>query len=471
MGRLKDFMDKMERGEEEDSEADRAAEQEALLNRQKETDLARAQARSVFRPIKKELRHSQIEGRYIRPEEIKKEVEKLEAAKREAARKKGLLGRFFGKKSGESLPAEKKREPEKNSDSKTERLQVSKADEKQKAEQIRRLRGIASAQRNQPVKEIEDRFRAVNGLRMPQKQNDDIIPQEEKFDSIRYETGISPEEEYRSSFSETVRKLRDDRKPEDFPPASFPLESEYMPESFDEERMAGLLFSPLPPDRPDGIIATALSAAVGFVYWDEDEQKVDRIITIRKLFYKRGDILIDAFCHDIAAPRLIPFSRGIRMYNLQTMKPYDNPRDFLLHHITGLAENESLGTSGFATALSVVRYELAALVFVAKSDFDRSEKENKLMLSYISRRCPTIDFDEREMLDYIAILVPDEQSFSEALEIIVKQPQDIVFLFGRTFLQMMLSDGILHENERELLAELLFRLKTEGIDLNRIGFE
>ena len=202
MGRLKDFMDKVERGEEDDSEVDRAAEQEALLNRQKETDLARAQARSVFRPIKKELRHSQIEGRYIRPEEIKKEVEKFEAAKREAARKKGLLGRFFGKKSKESLPDEmqKKQEPEKENDSKTERLQVSKTVEKQKAEQIRRLRGIASAQRNQPVKEIEDRFRAVNGLQMPQKQDDDIIPRDEKFDSIRHETGMSPEEEYRPSF-------------------------------------------------------------------------------------------------------------------------------------------------------------------------------------------------------------------------------------------------------------------------------
>ena len=42
-------------------------------------------------------------------------------------------------------------------------------------------------------------------------------------------------------------------------------------------------------------------------------------------------------------------------------------------------------------------------------------------------------------------------------------------LFFRTFLQMMLSDGILHENERELLAELLFLLQAEGIELNRIG--
>ena len=60
-------MDSMER-EEKLPPPDSSVQQEAVLNQQKETDLARAQARSVFRPIKKELRHSQIEGRYIRPE-------------------------------------------------------------------------------------------------------------------------------------------------------------------------------------------------------------------------------------------------------------------------------------------------------------------------------------------------------------------------------------------------------------------
>lgn len=159
------------------------------------------------------------------------------------------------------------------------------------------------------------------------------------------------------------------------------------------------------------------------------------------------------------------------MYNLQTMKAYGNPRDFLLYHVTGLSENTQIGSSGFASALSVVRYELTALVYVAKSDFDRTDEENRLMLSYISQRCPTIDFDENEMLDYIAMLVPDEQSFAEALDIVVRQPQEIVFLFVRTFLQMMLADGVLHENERELLAELLYLLQTEGIDLGRIGLE
>ena len=316
------------------------------------------------------------------------------------------------------------------------------------------MRGITIAKRKaQVAQEAEARYLSVNGLTT--QNSDGVIPTEAGF--IEEESYIPPETE----IGENNQYLDGQEK--------YGEASDAVP--VEEVDLFRRLFAPLPPDRPDGIIATALSAAVGFIYWDEEDQRVDRIITIRKLFYKHGDILIDAFCHDLAAPRLIAFSRGIKMYNLQTMKAYENPRDFLLHHLTGLAENNGFNTSGFTAALSVVRYELTALVFVAKSDFDRSEEENRLMLSYISQRCPTIDFDESEMLDYIAMLVPDEQSFSEALGIVIKQPQDIVLLFTRTFLQMMLSDGVLHENERELLAELLYLLQTEGIELSRLGLE
>ena len=502
MGRLKDFMEMMERGREEaEAEAGEAAEREDLMNRQKETDLARARARSVFRPIKKELRHSQIEGRYILPEEVKKEAEKLEKAKREAARKKGLLGRFLRRKEKEPSPEPEKKETKaaavRTDPAKKEKDKDGAEERRQKAEQIRRLRGITKEKRRD-AKEVEDRFAAVNGLTQQSADfsADELLPEEEPAAAPQTDSGYAPAENYgyapseeqffdgradygsvpretesRESFMESVQRLNgfppSGSYERDFQPA--PRE-EYFPDpEWQAEEAARFTFAPLPPDRPDGVIASALSAAVGFVYRDEDNQKVDRIITIRKLLYRQGDILIDAFCHDIAAPRLIPFSRGIRMYNLQTMRPLDDPRDFLLHRITGLVENDNSDFSGFAAALAVVRYELTALIYVAKSDFDRSDDENRLMLSYVSARCPTIDFDEREMLDYIAMLVPDEQSFAEALDVVVKMPQDIVFLFVRTFLQMMLSDGILHENERELLAELLFLLQAEGIDLGRLG--
>ena len=457
MGRLQEFMEKTERGK-EDLTPDLPT-QEAVLEHQKQIDLMRAQARSVSRPIKKELRHSQIEGRYIRPKEIKKEIEKLKQAKQQAAeKKKGFFGRLFGGK--KTPPPEEIKEE--TQISKT--AELSDSEKKKKAEQIRRLRGVALAEKIRAKKEAEARFREINGL---------SETKQDSFGSIPEEPDIPLERESRTSFVESIKRLSAEQ--EFYQEGAFFDQStsafEEKDEIPDETEQARKLFAPVPANGPDGIIATALSVAVGFFYWDEDGQKVDRIITIRKLFSRQGDILIDAFCHDIEVPRLIPFSRGIRMYNLQSMKAYDNPRDFLLYRITGLDEADNFGFSAFAAVLSVVRYELAALVFVAKSDFNRSDEENKLILSYISRRCPTIDFDENEMLDYIAMLVPDEQSFSEALSIVVKQPQDIVLLFVRTFLQMMLSDGILHENERELLAELLYLLQTEGIELGRIGLE
>lgn len=426
------------------------------LEQQKQTDLVRAQARSVSRPIKKEQRHSKVDGRYIPPEEIKKEVEKLAKAKKEAAdKKKNFFSRFFTKKQDvvsaeNTLPLEKKQ---------TDRDVLSDEEKKQKALQMQKLRGIAVSGDED---DADSRDFDADDLFEENDQEADFynsIPQEDE--SFASET-----------FSESVQRLSG-HQPEQ-PDGQFSFlqnDSQEVSDLSEDIEKAVTLFAPLDQGIPDSTIATALSVAVGFIYWDEDGQLVDRIITVRRLFLRQGDILIDAFCHDISAPRLIPFSKGVRLYSLKTMAAYDNPRDFLLYHIAGLSGSDQFDSVGFAQALSVVRYELAALAFVAKSDSNKSDAENELMAAYVLQRCPTITFDENEMLDYISMLVPDEQSFFEAIEIVVKQPKDVVYLFVHTFMQMLLSDGILHENECELLAELLYLLQLEGIELSRIGLE
>lgn len=466
MGRLQEYTDQpdLERGGDLPEDPFNS---ETELERQKQTDLARAQARSVARPIKKERRHSQVEGRYIRPEEVKKEVAKLEQAKREAAeKKKGFFSRLFKNKKEEQPPAAAG-QPEKKTEKQSPEKSLSLAERKQKAAQIQKLRGIAI--RNEDDDDLS--FDA-----------DDLFedyPQErESFDSIPEETETASDPAT-FSFAESVKRLAEEQTlplpdtPQGYADyaGDFPRERQENSDLSDEIENAGILFAPVDAGMPDGTIATALSVAVGFIYWDEDGQLVDRIITIRRLFARGGDILIDAFCHDVSAPRLIPFSKGVRLYQLRTMAACENPREFLLYHVAGLNGNNQADSAGFARVLSVVRYDLAALAFVAGSDFNKSGEENELMLSYVSQRCPTIDFDENEMLDYISMLVPDEQSFFEAIEIVAGQPQDIVFLFVHTFLQMMLSDGVLHENERELLAELLYLLQLKGIELNRLGLE
>lgn len=461
MGRLQEYMDRPDYDDEDDLSED-LFDAQAEQEQQKQTDLARAQARTVARPIKKEKRFSQIEGRYIRPEEVKKEIAKLEQAKKEAAeKKKGFFARLFRKKTKTDLPDKITQTPEKAKEDIPKKY-LSPAERKEKADQIRRLRGIA-VQENDTDDETFD----------SENSNIDVepfnaIPEETQTRSVP--TGFS--------FAESVKRLaeKQNASPRDVSPDdTVPVlpdrqEQKEFSDLSDDIEKAGFLFAP-DPGMPDGTIATALSVALGFIYWDEDGQMIDRIITVRRLFARGGDILIDAFCHDVSAPRLIPFSKGIRLYQLQTMTACENPREFLLYHVAGLIGGSHFDSAGFAQALSVVRYDLAALAFVAKADFNKSDEEKELMLSYILQRCPTIDFDEKEMLDYISMLVPDEQSFFEAIEIVVKQPHDIVFLFVHTFLQMLLSDGVLHENERDLLAELLYLLQLEGVELHRLGLE
>ncbi len=228
-----------------------------------------------------------------------------------------------------------------------------------------------------------------------------------------------------------------------------------------------------PPDEeaPDETVATALSVAVGIIYWDDMDRLVDRVVTIRRLFRRQGDILIDAFCHDLSAPRLIFFSRVVRLYDLKTFRTYEDPREFLLYSVAGVSRGDGRSEDAFVTALSEVRYDLAALAFVARADSEKSDAENRLIFEYVKERCAHIPFDEKEMFSYISMLYPDEQSFYEAVDVIVKQSHNVLYPFVETFLQLILSDGVIHDNERELLAELLYILRSEGIELNILGLK
>lgn len=228
-----------------------------------------------------------------------------------------------------------------------------------------------------------------------------------------------------------------------------------------------------PPDEkaPDETVATALSVAVGIIYWDDMDRLVDRVVTIRRLFRRQGDILIDAFCHDLSAPRLIFFSRVVRLYDLKTFQTYEDPREFLLYSVAGVSRGGGRREDAFVAALSEVRYDLAALAFVARADSEKSDAENRLIFEYVKERCAHIPFDEKEMFSYISMLYPDEQSFYEAVDVIVKQSHNVLYPFVETFLQLILSDGVIHDNERELLAELLYILRLEGIELNILGLK
>lgn len=517
--------------------------------RQREIDLRRARSRTVVRPIRKELRHSRIDGGYTRADEVRRAQKQLEEEKKAAAAKKknGVFGRLFAKKEPENEILEDSASAGYPKDTKIKRNGIT-------AEQIKKLRGISGVpdggDDDEPAEEIRDTRSTVRERgRMERPSSPVPAGDGEEGGKIRVQSFMESVKRLSGEpdFSENVPPQNPDPAmaaqgafypgsdpytaagypypapyPDPYyaaqgyapypPPYAPQAYDAYAPEAYPAEPYPAEPYAPRPqfkqpypyqepgpvsgvadsgdaiayppaPDEkdspfavaddglPDETIATALSVAVGFIYWDEENRLVDRIITIRRLIRHHGDIIIDAFCHDIAVPRMIPFSRGVRLYDIQTLAPYEEPREFLLHRIAGVSAKGKYQDSRLADVLSVVRYDLAALAFAAKADFEKSDAENHLILKYISQRCPTIDFDEQEMLDYISMLVPDEQSFYESVDVIVKQSKHTTVLFAKTFLKLILSDGFIHENERELLAELLYILRLEGIDLNMLGLK
>ena len=101
------------------------------------------------------------------------------------------------------------------------------------------------------------------------------------------------------------------------------------------------------PSLPNGLLSTALSVAVGLIYYDETGRLVDRLVTVRRIFGRNGDIVIDAFCHDIEAPRMILFSKAVRLYDIKTLFAYADPVSFLLRDIGGYVADESFKNDGF----------------------------------------------------------------------------------------------------------------------------
>ena len=60
------------------SDSEKQKHEAADSEEQKRVDLARAQHRTLKRPGKKEKRFSEIDGRYVPPPELQKEIDKLE---------------------------------------------------------------------------------------------------------------------------------------------------------------------------------------------------------------------------------------------------------------------------------------------------------------------------------------------------------------------------------------------------------
>ena len=377
----------------------------------KRLDLERARHRTLKRPGKKEKRFSEIDGRYIPPPELQKEIDKLAEEKAKAAqKKKGMLGLF----SHPSAPAQSEAEKKK-----TEELKAANR-------QIRELRGVKSRSK----------------IRKQKKSQTDELPV--FTDEPESEPAAEPSK--RTSFLNTVKLLNAESAKQDV----------YKP----------LIAMPAQKKLPDGVVVDGLAYPLGVIYQDVHDLTVDRVVVVYRVLRKNGELLLDVYAPDTGRDGFIPVSRVYRLYALKTMTEINNPYDFLTN---GIKTADDDCDSELLHILTRARYDVVLLAAALGDAAVAGEAKQKVVCDYISARCGFIAFDAAKLLDYIKTLGLNDAVFQEALDVLVSMPRDVVSNLVRAWLQVVLGGGIVRPKQRELTAELFYALRIAGIELNIMG--
>jgi hypothetical protein len=216
-------------------------------------------------------------------------------------------------------------------------------------------------------------------------------------------------------------------------------------------------------------IAKAISALVGIYYEDKNGEVSKRKITIRRIWQRGQEVLIDGFCHEMKAPRIFMASRIQKIFDIKNKKAYSNPKQFLLSQIAAVSEGGGMGKTAASKIIASIRNELSALTFLAKIDDSFDPAEMKVILEYVRKQSDGAKYDSTEIKDYVERLYPDEECFYDAIDGILDADINYISNFVETFVKLILADGLVHDEEREFLAEMLETLREEGIELD-VGF-
>lgn len=216
-------------------------------------------------------------------------------------------------------------------------------------------------------------------------------------------------------------------------------------------------------------VAKSISALVGIYYEDKNGKVTKRKITIRRIWQRGKEVLVDGFCHEVKAPRIFMASRIQKIFDIKNKKAYNDPKKFLLGKIAAVTDQGGMGKTSAAKIIETVRDELSALTFLAKIDDNFDPNELKVILEYVRKLSGGAKYDSAEVREYIERLYPDEECFYEAMEDILDKDVDFITAFVETFVKLILADGLVHDDEREFLAELLQILREEGIEID-VGF-
>ena len=215
-----------------------------------------------------------------------------------------------------------------------------------------------------------------------------------------------------------------------------------------------------------GVLASGISAGVGIKYSLKRGLIEQHDFVLKRVLKNKDDIYFNVFSEEVPTQRLLNLSSIIEIKDRVNKVIYRNPYRYLEKSLGIELQNTPENYSQFSHAINRTRPGVTALAYLADSDGDRAPEEREIIVDYVRKKCPDLKYDDQEVRDYLARLVPDEESFYEAMVLMLAKENWEIKFFMETVIRLILSDGYTHPNEKEFLNELVSIFQSEGIELS-----
>lgn len=218
-----------------------------------------------------------------------------------------------------------------------------------------------------------------------------------------------------------------------------------------------------------GVLVGGISAGIGIKYSLKRGLIEQHNFVLKRVLKNKEDIYLNVFSDEVPARRLLNISSIIEIKDKVNKIIYRNPYRYLEKSLGIELQNAPENYSQFSHAINRTRPGVTALAYLADADGDRAPEEKAIIVDYVRKKCPDLKYDDQEVMDYLARLVPDEESFYEAMVLMLAKENLEIKFFMETVIRLILADGYTHPNEKEFLNELVSIFQSEGIELTAGG--
>jgi len=252
-------------------------------------------------------------------------------------------------------------------------------------------------------------------------------------------------------------------------------------------RQPALQTVPTPPPPPAvaqvmtqfNELNSGISVLVSMSYQSISGNKKDRDILIRRVIHSQGAYYIDGVAMDIRAPRLIKVANISSIRDIGSGKVYTDPYAFLRERLgvsvasphtsetlAGMPTLAPAKKNEFPKVLERCAHEMTVLMYLVAIDGVRRKSERDRVIRYVQARTTDLQYDVKDLNEYLISLAPDEESFTAALARVLAKDKAVVQPFVETILDVIMADGHVDDKERAFLIRIMDLLEQDGYDID-----